>query len=197
MLPDFPSIKKRIQEVITQNFQDQIRQEPFLSQFKVRHVFEGNKMSIKTENGELDQIDYRKIYSGLPIDRKDVIARGPIVFNESIQNIAEDMIRQEVRIIFDKVDEITEKTGKVINGKGRPFTHDLLLELLEKIQIDFDDDGNPYMPALVVSPDTFLKLKEKLPEWEANPEYKKKFEEIISKKRREWHDRESHRILVD
>jgi hypothetical protein len=197
MLPDFPRIKNGIQEIIKQELQNQIRQEPFLSQFKVKQVFEGNKMSIKTENGELDQINYKEIYSKHSIDREDVIMRGPIVFMENIQSMAEEIIKQETRNIFSKFNDITKKTGKVVNGKGDPFTHDLLLELLEKIQIDFDDQGNPYMPALVVPPNIFSKLKEKLPEWEANPEYKRKFEEIINKKRREWHDRESHRKLVD
>jgi len=48
-----------------------------------------------------------------------------------------------------------------------------------------------------VSPNLGAKLKEKLPEWEANSEYKKRFEDLIERKRKEWNDRESNRKLVD
>jgi len=41
------------------------------------------------------------------------------------------------------------------------------------------------------------KIEERIPEWEANPDYKKQFEEVIEAKRKEWNDRESHRKLVD
>jgi hypothetical protein len=84
-----------------------------------------------------------------------------------------------------------------VNGKGQPFTFELFLETLEKISIDFDDQGNPYLPTVVVSPELGAKLKSKLPEWEANPDYDKRFKELIERKRKEWNDRESHRKLVD
>ena len=53
------------------------------------------------------------------------------------------------------------------------------------------------MPQLVVSPQMGATLREKIPEWEKDLEHKKKFDELIEKKRKEWNDRESHRKLVD
>ncbi len=197
MLPDFPKIKERFVEATNRYLQNLIRQEPLLSQIREERHFEGNKMSSKTENGELDQSSYKEISGKFSIKREDIIDKGPMAFVENIQNIAEEIKKQKAKLMFDKLNEITDKTGNVVNGKGQPFTPDLFMEMLNKIWVDFDDQGNPYLPTIVVSPEMGAKLKEKLPEWEANPEYKKKFEELIKRKRKEWNDRESHRKLVD
>jgi hypothetical protein len=89
------------------------------------------------------------------------------------------------------------KTGNVISGKGKPFTFDHFLEALEKMLIDFDEDGNPFMPSILISPEDWERIKSDFPKWDTDPENKKKIQSIINKKRDEWYDRESHRKLVD
>ena len=91
----------------------------------------------------------------------------------------------------------SKKVGTSINAMGRPFSTDLLLEALERIQLDFDDDDNPKFPTMVVSPEMFEKIKDKLPAVGEDPNFDKRFEELILMKKQEWHDRESNRKLVD
>jgi len=197
MLPDFPKIKEKLKEAINRYLQNLVRQEPFLSQIRVEHHFEGNRMSSGTEDGELDQSEYKEISGEFSIKKEDIIAKGPMAFIENVYNTAEEIKKQKAKLVFEKLKEVTDKTGNVVNGKGQPFTFDLFIEMLEKIWIDFDDQGKPLLPTVVVSPELGAKLKEKLPEWESNPEYKERFEDLIERKRKEWNDRESNRKLVD
>jgi len=197
MLPDFPKIKGKFREAINRYLQDLVRQEPLLSQFRQERHFEGNKMSWKTVEGESKESSYEEISGELSVQREDVIAKGPVAFIENIQSIAEEMKRQQATFMLHKFKEVTDRTGQVVNGKGQPFTHELFMEALERIQIDFDEQGKPYLPTVFVPPEMAAKLKEKIPEWEANPEYTKRFEQLIERKRQEWNDRESHRKLVD
>ena len=197
MLPDFPKIKERFVEAINNYLEILIRQEPFLSQIREEQHFEGNKTSSKDENEELYQSAYKEISSKIPINREDVIVKGPMAFVENIQNMAEEIKKKKAKFVFDNLKEITSKTGNVVNGKGQPFSFDIFMEMLNKISIAFDDQGNPDWPTLVVSPEMGAKLREKFPEWESNPDYKKRFENIIKRKRKEWNDRESYRKLVD
>lgn len=199
MLPDFPRIKEKFVEAINEYLESLIRQEPLLSQFRTERHFEGNRISSKTESGELYQSSYKKISAESSVKREDVIAKGHMAFIENIQNVAEEIKKQQAKLMFDTIKEVTDRTGNVVNGKGQPFTHELFMESLEKIDIDFDDQGKPCLSnyRVVVSPELWAQLKDKLPEWEANPEYKKKFEELIERKRKEWSDRESNRKLVD
>ena len=68
--------------------------------------------------------------------------------------------------------------------------------MLEKVQIDFDEKDNPIKPGFFVDPNTGQKILEILKTIEDTPELLKKHDEIIEKKRIEYHDRESHRKLV-
>ncbi|MCK4818719.1 hypothetical protein KA005_23305, partial [bacterium] len=94
------------------------------------------------------------------------------------------------------LNEVTAKTGNVVDAGGQPLSHELLLKTLETIQLDFDDNGKPIMPTLVVSPQQYEKIKVKNIEWENDPECQKQFEQMMNRKRKEWHDRESNRKLV-
>ena len=122
MLPDFPKIKEKFKEAINHYLQNLIRQESFLSQIKEEHHFEGNKMSSGTKDGELDQSEYKEISGELSIKKEDIIAKGPMAFIENVCNTAEEIKKQKAKLVFEKLKEVTDKTGNVINGKGQPFT---------------------------------------------------------------------------
>jgi len=197
MLPDFPNIKRKNRELVNKYLQAQVRQDPLLSEIREKSHFEGNRISSIDATGESTESTYRKVSSQYSIRREDVIAKGPMAFIENIKNVAEEIKKQKAKLLFDRLNEVTEKTGNMVDGKGGPFTFELFMELLGKIVIEFDGRGNPILPTLVISPEMGAKLKHKLPEWDANPEYKKRFDEIIERKRKEWDDRESDRKLVD
>ena len=197
MLPDFPRIKTRFRRVINQYLQRLVRQEPFLSEIREERHFEGDKISCRTEDGETDVSDYKEITGQLEIKKEEIIAKGPLAFIEKTRVVAEQIKKQKAEYIFEKLNEITEKTGNKVDAKGQPLTFEHFIEGLRKIQIDFDESDKPHLPTMVVSPILGAKLREKLPQWEADPENKKRFDELIGKKRKEWNDRESHRKLVN
>jgi len=197
MLPDFPKIKKKHVEAINKYLKELIHQDPLFSGIRVEHHFEGSRMSYKTVDGEPNETEYQAASSEFQVKREDVIARGAMAYVENLRDAAEEMKRQKAGYFFKKMKEVTERTGNVVNGKGHPFSFELFVEMIKKIWIDFDEDGRPIMPTMVVSPELGEKLRVLLPEWEKNPEYKKTIDDIIDKKRKEWNDRESHRKLVD
>jgi hypothetical protein len=197
MLPDFPKIKKKHVEAINKYLKELINQDPLFSGIRVEHHFEGSRMSYKTVDGEPNETEYQAASSEFQIKKEDVIAKGAMAYVENLRDAEEEMKRQKAGYLFEKMKEVTHKTGNIVNGKGQPFSFELFVEMIKKIWIDFDEDGKPIMPTMVVSPELGEKLRVILPEWEKNPEYKKIIDDIIEKKRKEWNDRESHRKLVD
>jgi hypothetical protein len=197
MLPDFPKIKKKHVEAINKYLKELIHQDPLFSGIRVEHHFEGSRMSYKTVDGEPNETEYQAASSEFQVKREDVIAKGAMAYVENLRDAAEEMKRQKAGYLFEKLKEVTDKTGNIVNGKGQPFSFELFVESIKKIWIDFDEGGKPIMPTMVVSPELGEKLRVILPEWEKNPEYKKTIDDIIDKKRKEWNDRESHRKLVD
>jgi hypothetical protein len=87
---------------------------------------------------------------------------------------------QMMKGLFDHLDELLDGTENSIDGAGRDFA-DVLIEVLETIEMSFDDEGKPQM-TIVMHPDQAKKLREKLP----TPEQEAKINEVIDRRREEW-----------
>lgn len=197
MLPDFPEVKefyqKRLNELLTRF----MGSHPLLSQMREHSYREGTANSIQRESGEEVSSGMKKLEELLKIDSKDIAEQGPLAFIQPLKNMADSINEKRMEMVLRDIHEATEVTGNVLDTKGEQLSHDHLLQMLEKITIPFDESGNPLMPSMVVNENLMKKLQERIPEWEADPENKRKFEELMQTKKKEWDDRESHRKLVD
>lgn len=164
---------------------------------RVQH--EGSTLDNTPFEGPREQVQFQQFSGEFSIDYRELIKSLNSIeyLKKKMDEIAESFIAQKDGLVISKINEATERTGNVVDGRGRPFSPELLFEALEKMQIDFDDAGNPIMPTVALHPSMFEKVREKLPEWEANPEFTKRHEAIIEAKRREWLDRENRRKLAD
>lgn len=97
-----------------------------------------------------------------------------------IYEYAQSFLKDMTKSMFSTLSQVTDFTGNVIDGKGKGVSHEMLIEMLEKIHIDFDQDGNPLLPSIVIHPDmanSFEKLKSD------EDLYKPRIDEIINRKR--------------
>ena len=106
-----------------------------------------------------------------------------------------EMVQKQTNFIRERMSsEIPESQS--LDAKGRKFDAQLLIELLEKIQIDFYPDGTPhelYVDGPLFTPERMAAVDK---EFESNPELKKKYDELWDKKREDWRAREADRKLV-
>ena len=197
MLPDFPKIKSRWSKIFLKFMKEQMQRSSIMAEIKTVPHFEGDRMSTKHDDGDVDKSNYNLISTELSVKTDDIINFGFKAFVESLNKAAEELKSQQSELVFEKLSEVTTKTGNIVDAGGQPISHELLLKTLETIQLDFDENGNPLMPTLVVSPQLYEKIKGKIVEWENDPECQKQFDQIMNRKRKEWNDRESNRKLVD
>lgn len=113
-----------------------------------------------------------------------------------IPEVAKEFVKERSKLVFEKMEEVTQKTGNVVNANS-PITPQIILDALEKIQFDFDEYGNPILPSLILHPDQYERIKDEIPKWESDEGLRKRHRELIEKKRQEWIDRENNRKLVD
>ncbi len=197
MLPDFPAIKERLREALDRLTDDMVYNDPVLSQIRREHHFEGHRMSMGPEgNGPKDR-SYREVASSQEIKAEDVIQRGIFAYVEHLDTLAEEMRGQIKTFLFEDIDRITHKTGNVVDVGGKEFSLDHYLDMLGKIHMDFDEEGNPILPNHIAHPNTAKMLQTKLREWLQDSESSKKIHMALEAKRKEWDARESHRKLVD
>lgn len=197
MLPDFPTIKKKVQIDFENEIRKKIYGAPFLSQIRRKRVHEGDILASTSMDGYTDTRRYKLISSKFKVKDEKIIEEGVKAFSSLIDKISGEMIKKQSQIFFKKMDEVTKRTGNVVSAKGKPISPEIILESLEKVVIDFDEFGNPILPSFVVHPKQYEKIKGALSKGEADPELRKKYIELIEKKRVEWLDRENSRKLVD
>ncbi len=197
MLPDFPTVKKKIGDDFNKKIREKINTEPFLSQIGRKRVHEGNILTSSSIEGYTESREYKRISSDFSISPDEIIEKGVDAFFSQIDKISEELIKQQSQMFFKKMEEVTERTENIVNAKGK-FSLEVYLEALEKVTIDFDEFGNPLLPSLILNPKDLEKIKDEIPKWNVDPNlWKTCLELLVEKKRREWRDREGRRKLVD
>jgi len=110
----------------------------------------------------------------------DSIRNGKIDdYIQSLVDLSESQRKSLARHLFKNISEITDATGQTVNAKGQPLTVDLILDLLEKVEFGFDDDGNPQYPTLFLPSAAIERLKK----LESTPEQEERRKQIIEEKR--------------
>ena len=86
---------------------------------------------------------------------------------------------------------ISEGMGNAIDGKGRPFGWPVILEVLDGMDIDFDENGEPQLPQMISDID-ISKVVAYPPLSEAD---RPAYDALIEKKRKEFNARRRNRTL--
>jgi hypothetical protein len=95
-----------------------------------------------------------------------------------ICSIARQQLEQTMRAFFALIDEVTQQTGNVVDAHGDAAEG--LLEMLEKMDIAFDDDGNPHLQ-MIASPETAERIRAQLEAF--TPDQMQRLVAIINSKR--------------
>jgi len=198
MLPDFPKLKKKIQNLNNQSINNRIRMyNGLLNYFRKISIPEGNTFVTIQENGNIKEGNFEKIESNkVSFDPKEIEKMTPEDISSKYDELAKSFAESQSKMIFERIDESAREVGNIFDAQGKKLTFDDILSSLEKIQIDFDESGNYRNLVITVSPDLLELLTKIILESEKIPENKKRFDEMIERKREEWRVRESNRKLV-
>ena len=110
---------------------------------------------------------------------------------------ADELSGEMSKHFFAKVREEVESVGNVVNLRGGELTPEAILQVLEKLVVDFDERGYPVWPTIVTAPEKHEATEAAWRELEENPRYRSQFKELIQRKFEEYRVRESNRRLVD
>ena len=113
------------------------------------------------------------------------------VFCMNLYKFTNERIEKVNREIFNTVNQITNLTGNLVDTKGKQISSELLLEILEKIYIPFDEEGKPILPSLFVSPN----LATQIIKLEETKKDKEKFQNILEKKKKDFYAKKRYRRL--
>ena len=197
MLPDFPRVKHALQEAIARAIRNLAEQHPTLGQIQKVQVFEGHGTALQEPDHKL-ATPLERVPLPVPLDRQAIIEKGPAAVSEQIPTIAGQLMAAQLRMLVREVTRATDHTGNVVHAGDRPFSQDLYIQMLDRVEMQFDSGGTPSIPELFhPDPSVHAERQRLLEEWMKDPAFVRRIEESIEKQRQKWNDRESNRKLVD
>lgn len=197
MLPDFPRLKRDIQKRLLDALQNTIeKQAPLTAEISVHRQIEGHEHEHEIGQGKSKKGRFKEIASqfSIPANISSTETAEQVMLN--LRAMASDIAKQYEGMLFSTLHDVTRETGNTLDARGKPFHLSLVLDMLERVWIDFDEKGNPILPTIVLHPDMMKRIEGKLAEWESDPELQARRKNILAKKKEEWRDRESNRKLV-
>lgn len=155
------------------------------------HTYEhGLRLSFKDvdqnkESGELIGHEATAEYSVKKLRSGDFT-----VVSDFIRDMTTQMTSLVKKTIFRRMEEITDKAGTTLDAKGQPLSAELVLSAYERISLSVDKDGTISVPQWVMHPDLAPKAEEI---W-GDPNFQRRFQEIIQKKAQQALIEEQERI---
>jgi hypothetical protein len=110
---------------------------------------------------------------------------------KNVHEFTQERINMMHRIMYNTVEQVTTLVGNTVNGGGKPFNPDLLLDMLEKVYVPFDEKGEPIVPTIVMHPDVYKKSKD----IQFTKEQEKRQKQILEKKKKEYYAKKRYRNL--
>lgn len=193
MLPDFPSVKGQLLKLLMKRVRARTRSLSMPGRTHILH--EGDGARIVRPDGSVQVTDLKKLEETIVVKFDEIRAMSLEDIVAKVDAMAESMSRQQFEIAFAEIERAVSEVGNVVKGRGG-FTAEGFLDMLSKIWMDFDEAGNPRLPSLYMNPVHENAVNAEKARIEAEPELRKRFEEIIAHKREEWRDREAGRVLV-
>lgn len=197
MLPDIPPLKKEIARKLQAAFKQRVNAYMGAINEAPRHfIKEGRRVVTIRPDGRNDETELKAASAETSI-RFDEVPH--LSFQDRLARLdeaAREMARQINEHAFGQINEAVERVGNVVDGGGKPLSPEVFLETIEKIHLDFNADGSPSQLTVVIPLGMEQRAKETMEKLQQDPEYSKRYQDIIDKKRLEWRDREAARKLV-
>ena len=147
---------------------------------------------VRYKEKEKELITQKAIISArIEISFVDIINFNISGFCEQMNEFALEYLKSLHLSLFGTIKEITDLTGNVTNAKGEPFSFDMVIDGLEKVEIDFDEEGNPRYPELILGPQLFEKIKDLKP----TKEQEARLDKIIEEKKKKYYAQKRYRRL--
>lgn len=197
MLPDLPKLKKELWGIWSQYLQQQMHANMGVFQQAGRYTsHEGDRLRVVRADGTVEESEFKRASSEMVMKLDDVPTSTPLERRQLLDRLALEMGSQIATHLFDGLNKTLDAAGQVVDGQGKPFDHETIFAVMESIQIDFDEAGRHVPLSIVYAPGMTGEVRKAFRLIESDSEIKARYEELISRKKVEWRDREAARKLV-
>lgn len=139
-----------------------------------RHaIHEGRESIIIRSSQDSERVDMKVASCELEISGKEAASFKVDDVFKAIETLAGQLARDQAKGFFETLNEVTDRTGNVVDGRGKPLTHETFFEMLEKMEHNFPNGPKSTDLVAVVPPSMIERLQRLDAEFQNSPELKK------------------------
>jgi hypothetical protein len=154
-------------------------QSPLLALMESEPVSELHPTRVSSDRSTPLRLEPMQIAGALELDIRPICDGRLDELLRALDALGDEQAHAITPVMFDRLRQLTAATGNQVDVAGRELTHELIFEVLDKLDIAFDDQGQAQL-TLGASPDVIAKLQA-LPEMSAGQQ--KTFDDLIARKR--------------
>jgi Ser/Thr protein kinase RdoA (MazF antagonist) len=196
MLPDWPDPKEEILHAFMRHTAERVRQRSIAGMVVAVPVHEGYGHFIERADGTTEERLFERTGAELAIPADAITSESLADMLGRMQPVIESLASATSQTMLNVMEEGIRAVGNEIEAGGRPISAELVLEALERVQMDFNQEGRPQWPTIMIHPSQEARLTAELARIDADPELRQRGEALLVRKREEWRDREASRILA-
>jgi hypothetical protein len=159
---------------------------------------EGDRFTTIREDGSSTTSEQRQLRSeNMEFRLSEIQSRGEIAIFETVLKAHQQIATAGRRLVSERLEE--EPINRV-DAAGRRFSPELYLEILESLEMSFDEQGNWNEPDFWQerpNPALLETVQAVRRRFDEESELKSKLETLLNTKRQAFNDREANRKLVD
>lgn len=185
--------KATLENKIIEKYYDELRRsDPLLGQIKMVKIIHSGGFLYEQQKSRKQHISELKKLSTSAIIKKEMIIDYKI---EEFSNLLFEFVNQQLMLgnemIIKEVERVCNFTGNIFHRKNKVPTYQEFTEMIEKIEIRFDKNGNPILPVIFCGLDLFEKMKT----LKSTKEEKQDFDKMLKNKKEKWYAKKHYRKL--
>ena len=157
----------------------------------------GEKSDPSIENDIRNASELKEASGGGMIRKEDIRHIRLEEFKGMLQEIAYQLSKARGKMIFSELNTMLDDAGQTTDAGGREFSFELWLQTLEKLEFEFDENGKPLYPTMVIPPAMLPTVNRVFAEADQDEDKKQQLGNLLRRKREAFNAKEANRKLVD
>jgi hypothetical protein len=165
---------------------------PIYAQIPWESVEQVPDTQLVLEDGQVIENPSTLVSADFLLNVREIVAGNFDSIYVALDQIAEQSLATLMPALFEHIGQVAEAVGNTVDANGRELSWDLVLDLIEKIQMTFDENGQPNKITMAAGPGLYERLQALQ---RPTPEQVRRHEEIIARKREEFRAQRRRRAL--
>jgi len=195
MIPEYQKLRMSLQSYFDRYLRERLQEHlgPLFRDMRKSRQVEGDRWSLHCGDTQPEPTEFEEMATQMSMPFAELGKLSVQQVREKLDGSAEEFAGVMARRFFAKMDASAQEHGNVYNAEGRPFSPEMIIELISGMDVAFRHGAPQFQ--LVVSPNMEERARKAWNDLLQDPEAKGRLDAVIQSKYEAWCASETDRSL--